>query len=752
MRAAAKRWRMETTQVLKDVAGRVKQQFDRDRNVLPFDEYLALVLADPRQHLRSAAAYLADAVDSLGSYEVARPYGTFNRWKVFDQPHEGADVRVAGQEQVQQGLVAFLRSAARTGRADRLLLLHGPNGSAKSSIMACLIQAAEAFSRTPPGALYRFSWVFPTSKVQKGSLGFSQDRAGGALGSYAMLDAKDLDARISCSMKDHPLLLLPRADRIDLVKRLQAEGKLPADFQLPHILLRGDLSPRNRSVFDAILNANGGDLAEVLRHVQVERFYLSKRYRQGAVSVEPQMSVDGWSRPITADRNYANLPVSLQGTVLFDAGGPVVEANRGVLEFNDLLKRPVEAFKYLLSATETQTAALEFITVFLDLVMVSTSNETHLDAFKQYPDWQSFKGRMELVKAPYLTRFSDEVQVYRDMLEKAVLHRPISPHAVEVAARFAVLTRLEPPDASLYPTSIRDVVSDLKPAEKLRLYEDGTPPERLTSQQARELKRVVPDLWRERESNPDYEGRFGASAREIRGVLMAAANNPKHASLSALAVVDELRALVRETSVYEWLGREKKRGYRDAVAFVDEVENWHLEMLDEEVRTAMGLVEDQSTLDLFDRYVKHIIAWVRKEKVLDPLTRTVRDPDRELMKQIEEVLLPRGEDEGAFRRGLIGTIGARSLEQKGDEKVDLKAIFAQHLRKLKDDFYEKRRRQVQRIARNFLKVQAGEAKELEAKEKEAVDALLARLKRQFGYTDDSAAEAVAHLVKRRYVD
>ena len=743
---------METGALLKDIAGQVKEQFDRDRTLLAFDDYLALVLQDPYTHMRSTAQYVVDAADHYGSYDVARPYGTFTRYRMFDGLEDVTEMRVAGQEAVQHALITQLRSFARNGKTDRLILLHGPNGSAKSSLVQCMVQATEAYSRTPKGALYRFSWVFPTSKVQKGALGFGSDRPSAALGSYALLSTKDLDARINCSVKDHPLLLLAKDQRIRVVARLIEEGKLPKDFQAPNLLLRGDLSPRNRAIFDALLNAHGGDVAEVLRHVQVERFYLSKRYRNGAVSVEPQMSVDGWSRPITSDRNYANLPVSLQGVVLFDSGGPLVDANRGILEFNDLLKRPVEAFKYLLSATETQTAALEFITVFIDLVMVATSNETHLDAFKAYPDWQSFKGRIELVKAPYLVRFSDEVQVYQDMLNRTVLERPVAPHAVEVAARFAVLTRLEPPDPSHYPPSIREVISELRPSEKLRLYDDGTVPERLTTQHARELKRVIPDLYLERENQADYEGRHGASAREIRGVLLTAATNKSHASLSPLAVLEELRALVKETTVYEWLARDKKRGYRDAAGYADEVEAWYLDTLDEEVRTAMGLVEDRSTLELLDRYIKHIIAWVRKERVLDPLTKVVREPDKELMRQVEEVLLPRGEDEGAFRKSLIGTIGARSLEQTGDGKVDLKEIFTPQLKKLKDDFYEKRRRQVRKIAQNFLKWHAGEAKDLDQKEREAVEGMLERMKAQFAYSGDSAAEAVAYLVKRRYVD
>jgi predicted Ser/Thr protein kinase len=743
---------MDAAPLLRKVSSRVKEAFDKDRTVLPFDDYLSLVMKAPRQHLRGSAQFLVDAVDHFGTHEAIRPWGTVTRHTLFDMPFEEGEGRVAGQEAVQAQLVKLLRNFTRSGRTDRLVLLHGPNGSAKTSLLGALVAAAESYSHDAQGVLYRFSWVFPTSKVQKGGLGFATERPEASLGSYALLDSKDLDARISCNLKDHPILLLPRQERQSLLKDLVDKGTLPSDYRLPQALLRGDLCTRCRSIFDALLYTHSGDVTEVFRHVQVERFYLSRRYRTGAVSVEPQMSVDGWSRPVTADRSYANLPVALQSVVLHEAGGPLVDANRGVLEFNDLLKRPVEAFKYLLSSTETQSASLEFMTVFLDTVMLATSNETHLDAFKAYPDWQSFKGRIELVSAPYLLRFSDEVQIYKDTVRRAVLDRHVAPHAVEAAARFAVLTRLEPPEPTSYLQAVRELVSDLKPAEKLRLYDDGAVPDRLNTQQARELRKIIPELYREREAQTEYEGRYGASAREIRAVLQAAAHSRHHACLSPLAVLSELRTLVKETSVYEWLGRERKRGYRDAPAFVDDVERWHLDMVDEEVRSAMGLVEDQSTLDLFEKYVRHISAWVKGEKVPDPHTKSLREPDRELMRQIEDVLLPRGDDEATFRRAVIATIGAHSLDHPAGDKPDYKEIFHVNLRKLRDDFYEKRRKQVKKIAQNYLKMAHGEAKDLDVREREQVDGLLKRLRERFAYCEACAAETVGYLVKKRYVD
>ena len=75
-----------------------------------------------------------------------------------------------------------------------------------------------------------------------------------------------------------------------------------------------------------------------------------------------------------------------------------MSANRGLIEYADLLKRPLEAFKYLLGFSETQEVPLEHMVLQLDEVLIASSNEKHLAAFKELPDFPSFKGRIELVR------------------------------------------------------------------------------------------------------------------------------------------------------------------------------------------------------------------------------------------------------------------------------------------------------------------------------------------------------------------
>jgi predicted Ser/Thr protein kinase len=756
-RAARKRRRMpmvdkgaEAKSASRDLvdgfARHAKEAFDRQRTILSFDAWLDEVVAHPRRHLRNAARYLMDVVASFGVDDVKLPTGTFRRWRLFDQEFDEGRGRVAGQERVQAGIVRVLENFVRSGRIDRLVLLHGPNGSAKTSLIQALTRAAEVYSQTEDGALYRFNWVFPVGSVQKGRLGFGGTSSTHA-GSYAHLDAASVEARVPCELKDHPLFLLPRADRSALFAQILNAGQLPADFAVPEVLRSGDLSVKNRRIFDALLATYQGDVREVLRHVQVERFYLSRRYRQGVVAVEPQLSVDAYSRQVTADRSLAHLPPALQHVALYETAGALNDANRGVLEFNDLLKRPIDAWKYLLVATEQAQASLDHVSVFLDVVMLASSNELHLEAFKGHPDWPSFKGRMELITAPYLLRVTDELSIYSEQVPLALTGLHVAPHALAIAARFAVLTRLEPPDDDRYADNGRTLVKTLTPMEKLALYDDGSVPERLSQKEKKELRSIASALYEEHAHADHYEGRHGASAREIRTVLLNAAQDRRYDHLSPIAVLDELRQLVKARSSYEWLRRDVVRGYRDAAAFVDQLERWLVQTLEEEIRSAMGLVKSGSHVETFERYLKHVSAWTKGEKILDPASGRLGAADVELMKSVENVLMAKGDTAEEFRRALIAQIGAYKLEHP-DDAVDYELLFGNYMRRLNEDFYAQRKKVVERIEESFLKIVDGDSRGLDARDREQAETLQKNMHAR-GYTDASARTVIAWLLRRR---
>jgi len=126
---------MDARRFLQDVGSTVSTEFSKNRTLLSFEEYLQLFGGAPKLQARNAAQYLKDAIDSFGTEQVAHPSGPIRRFKIFDSARDGQDVRVAGQEEVQNAIYRLIGNFVRAGRINKLILLHGPNGSAKSSIV-----------------------------------------------------------------------------------------------------------------------------------------------------------------------------------------------------------------------------------------------------------------------------------------------------------------------------------------------------------------------------------------------------------------------------------------------------------------------------------------------------------------------------------------------------------------------------------------------------------------------------------------
>lgn len=744
---------MGSDRILEDlarIAEQVERSFKEERRLLSFREYLALFATEPVRHSRDAARYVRDMFDYFGRVPSERPWGALTRFKLFDLPFlDDADRQreaLVGQEAVQLELYRALNNFVREGRPNRVLLLHGPNGSAKSTVAACLMRALEHYSSVPEGALYRFHWVFPSERTLRGTIGFGgKSDAQRDTDSYARLTEEQIDSRLFMEVRDHPLFLLPPEQRQDLVARLYAEAG--ASEPPPAWILRGSLSHKSQLVYEALLSSYDGSLTEVLRHVQVERYFISRRYRVGAVTLGPQLSVDAGERQVTADRNLGTLPSSLTSVALFEAFGELIDAAGGVLEFSDLLKRPLDAFKYLQITAETGEVPLRSQNVQVNCVMVASGNELHLSAFREHPEFESFRGRFELIRAPYLLSWVDEQRIYDSQIAPQV-RRHVAPHATRIAAMFAVLTRMRKPNIERYEGAIKDLVNELTAEEKLDLYSKGVAPARLDDESQKLLRSVIPQLYRESDAYPIYEGSVGASPREMRTVLLDAAQSPHYDCLSPFAVLNELDALCELSSEYAFLQDEKlPGGYHDHVAFRKTLRERLLDLLEDEFRQASGLVDETRYLELFDRYVTNVSFWTKKEKLRNPMTGQYEDPDERLMKEVETLLGSPDKPEDV-RNGLISTIAAWAIDHP-DQPVDHARVFAPQLRRLREAVFAERRSAVAKLCRDVLLLLKENGEGLDAARRSAAERAVERLKTQFGYENGSASDAAVALVRER---
>ena len=741
---------------LESIAEAVAGRFKAERRVLSFDEYLKLFDDDPVHGARDASRFLRDCFLHYGSREVERPWGKATRWNLFDLPWEiparGERPRGAliGQEEVQGEIFRAVSNYAREGKPTRLVFLHGPNGSAKSTTVSCLFAALEHYSSKPEGALYCFSFVFPTTKTIRGSLGFGAEAGtrDAPPKSYAHLSDEALDAKVAIEPRDHPLFLLPVEERRRYLE--SRWSKLPPGSEPPpRWLLEGQLSHKAQQVVEALLASHGGDFREVLRHVRVERYFLSRRYRVGAITVGPQMHVDAGERQLTADRSLASLPASLQAMSLWEARGELVDAAGGLIEFSDLLKRPLDAFKYLQLTVETGEVALTQQNIQLNCVMIASANELHLDGFREHPEYASFRGRFEPVRVPYLLSYLQELELYETLVAPQA-RVPVAPHASEMAAVFAVLTRLRKPEPARYTPALANIVGSLSVVEKLELYAKGIAPTRLSSDDRKLLRNAVPELVNESVSYPIYEGRIGASPREMRVALLDAAQSSK-GFLSPLAVLEAIDSLCERRSDFEWLNEEARPGgFHDVKGFREYLLDRLFVAWSAEFDEASGLVDEKQYGELFDKYVQHVSAWTKGERLYDRVTRQEVEPDEKLMREVEALLGVKSEPKEA-RQGLISSIAAWSIDHPG-ERIDASVVFPARMKTIRDAVYAERRTAIGMLLRDVTHLLYDDRVVLEDARRAECETVIDRLRERFGYPRPAAAEMCSNLMRKRFPD
>ena len=297
---------------------------------------------------------------------------------------------IFGIEKPLQQIVEYFHSAAqRLEVRKRVLLLMGPVGGGKSTIVYLIKRGLEAYSRTEEGAL------------------------------YAIRD---------CPMHEEPLHLIPNDLRPDVEKEFG-------------IYIEGDLCPHCRYMVDTQYTGH-------IEDVPVKRLAFSEKYRVGVGTFTPS---DPKSQDIS--ELVGGIDLSTIGEVGVESDprayrfdGELNIANRGIMEFVEMLKTDEKFLYVLLTLSQEQNIKTgRFSMIYADEVVVSHTNEHEYQAFVGNKKSEALQDRIILAKVPYNLRASDEVKIYEKLLKQSALQNVhIAPYTLRIASVFAILTRLEP--------------------------------------------------------------------------------------------------------------------------------------------------------------------------------------------------------------------------------------------------------------------------------------------------------------------
>lgn len=721
----------------------VSKEEGRYINLLSFDDYMNLFEKNPQKEVRPTNIYLKEMFDYFGKDEEGK-------FKLFQKEHADAPP-VHGQIRTQKKIYQYLQNFMEEGFNNKFILLIGPNGSSKSSLIKKIMLATEDYAATDEGSLFSFSWIFPIDQFVKGSLGLSGSYSDRNLNSYAFLEDKDISAIMTSELKDHPLLLIPKKTRQKLIEEAFKKDSQRLEEIKKSYLYNGDLSQRNKLIFDALLKSYKGDFKEVYKHIRIERLFINRRYSIGATTIEPQLHVDAHLQQITMDRRLASLPPSLQSLNLFSLSGEVVLANRGILEFSDLLKRPLDTFKYLLMTMESKTINLQGILTELDIFFIGSSNEIHFSAFKQHPDYNSFKGRFNFLKVPYLMSYRDEAKIYQEQISKIKEQANFEPHSLSALCLWAIMTRMRSPNAKNFKDPKLGVIAEaLSPLEKCLFYAEKLTPDVLDSESRQILKNGYDDVFNEYENDSMYEGKFGISPREVKQIIYDLAYS--HKNITFVEVIEYLKILNDKKSEYDFLNITHQGDYHHPARFLELIENYCLDLLDTEVRESLGLIDERSYEDYISKYILSINAVIKGEKVKNPVTGKFEAPDSYFIKEFESNV-HMNEASDKFRSNLIARLGAYALDNPGKQIVYSK-VFEDLVDLLQESFRKEQKKIIDRIAKNLV-LYLAEKKEsmpqgLESNIRDLISGIIQTLQKKYHYSEDGAISSLQYLLKMRY--
>jgi serine protein kinase len=648
-----------------------------------FWDYLDIAQENPSV-ARNAFQRVYDMVLSYGSDPFTQFKQDYTRYRFFADPIDHGGDAIYGLERPLMQLVDFFKSAAQGyGTERRILLLHGPVGSSKSTMARLLKKGLENYSKTDAGKCYTYTWRFP-------------QRVGSDIPEQ-MLD---------CPMHEEPLLLIPRDARQEVLDAINE--KLP-DGQ--KIRLYGEICPFCRRISDDLMADYDGDWKKVMDHVRVKRLILSEKDRRGIGTFQPKDEKNQDSTELTGDINYRKIAEygSDSDPRAFNFDGELNIANRGIVEFIEVLKLDVAFLYDLLGASQEHLIKpKKFAQTYIDEVILGHTNEPEYKKLQGNEMMEAFRDRTIKIDVPYNIRLNDEVKIYlKDFGPERVKGMHIAPHTIEVAAMWAVLTRLAEPKKA-----------GITKLQKLKLY-DGKSIPGFTEDSIKELKEEAP-----------REGMQGISPRYIQDKIsnsLVSHQAQVEKAINPFMVMNELDGGLSHHSLIT--DEELKKEYKELLAVVREE---YEDILKGEVQRAISADED-AIKRLATNYIESVRAYTQHERVRNRYTGRDEEPDERLMRSIEEKIDIPDSRKDDFRQEIMNYIGALALDGKKFEyNTNARLLKALELKLFEDQ-------------RDTIKLKNLVSSVVDDETQQKIDVVKQRLIKYFGYNETSATDVLNYV-------
>ncbi|WP_332697641.1 PrkA family serine protein kinase [Halalkalibacter lacteus] len=463
----------------------------------------------------------------------------------------------------------FYPASQRLDVRKRLLLLMGPVSGGKSTIVMLLKKGLERYTRTDEGAVYAIK---------------------------------------GCPMHEEPLHLIPESLRPEVEKEFGVK-------------IEGSLCPICRM---RLKEEYGGNMEAM----PVERIVFSEENRVGIGTFAPSDPKSQDISDLTGSIDFSTIGQygSESDPRAYRFDGELNKANRGLMEFQEMLKCDEKFLWNLLSLTqEGNFKAGRFALISADELIVAHTNETEYRNFISNKKNEALHSRILVMRIPYNLKVSQEERIYDKLIKKSDLHHMhIAPHSLRTAATFSILTRLEPSKKT-----------NMDLLKKMYLY-DGETVEGYMDKDVEELKQEA-----------ENEGMFGIDPRYVLNRISSALMKDDKTCINALDILKSLKdGLDQHPSI---TSDEKER----TLKFITIARQEYDDLAKNEVQRAFVYSFEESAKSLLDNYLDNVEVYCHGHKMKDPITGEEMDPDEKLMRSIEAQIEVSENAKKAFREEIL---------------------------------------------------------------------------------------------------
>ncbi len=534
-------------------------------------------------------------------YDMIMEYG-------IEENEEGEIIRykffdgeIFGCRETINSIMEYLRAGKqRKESRKRILLLMGGAGSGKSTIATLLKKGLEKYTKIDEGALY------------------------GIMG---------------CPMHEEPLHLVPD----ELRKQVQKEYG---------VYIEGDLCPlcqwRLKNEWGYFEEKNGKQIwVEDLSKVHIERVIFSELERKGIGTFSPSDKKTQDISELVGSMDLAEIGKygSESDPRAYRFDGEINVSSRGIMEFIEMLKCNHEFLYVLLNLAQEQRFKVgRFSLIYSDTMIIAHTNEAEYLSFISEAKNEALKDRTRKIEAPYNLTVNDEEKIHDKLLAQGDDYVHLAPNTTKVAAMFAVLTRLENDLELKVDDKTTKKFSDL--VDKMKAY-NGEKVKNWTDHEVKLMKK-----------KHEHEGLSGISPRFITDALSNFMTKP---NVKCLNPIDALRGLKEHLDHHPGINKDSKEKYKTLIGQVREV--YH-EILKKQVMSAFVIGYSEQAKSMVDRYIREVNGWKSKNKIKDPITNELREPDEKLMRSIEEQIGVAEPSKKEFREEIAAWVMDLIVSQK----------------------------------------------------------------------------------------